>query len=176
MFSDFFQNKIARFLAKATFFYLLWFLIYELWLHPNQTLDLYVISLTVYVSKLILNVLGYEVFTGAERLIGIDGTGGLWIGDNCNGIVLFALFAGFIISFPGKVLNKTIYIILGIILIELVNILRVVALAILQTHSVFLMEFNHTYTFTIVIYGFIFLLWMMWVNKYSGAKTVSAGE
>lgn len=176
MLFNFFKNNIARFLGKAALFYLIWFLVYELWLHPDQTLDLYVINVTVYLSKLILTGLGYEVFTGAERLIGIDGTGGLWIGDNCNGMVLFALFAGFIISFPGKLLNKFIYIIIGVILIELVNILRVVVLAILQTHSVFLMEFNHTYTFTIVIYGFIFLLWMLWVNKYSGVQTILTGE
>lgn len=39
--------------------------------------------------------LGFPVFAGNNptiRTIGIDGTNGLWIGDPCNGLSLFALF------------------------------------------------------------------------------------
>lgn len=133
-------------------------------------MDLFVIDRTVDVSKWILETLGYTVFTGADRLIGIDGTGGLWIGDNCNGIALFALFTGFIIAFPGNNKRKVLYIVTGILLIELLNILRVVCLAILDTHSRAWTEINHTYTFTIIIYAFIFFLWMLWVNRISDKK------
>jgi exosortase family protein XrtF len=161
------KKPINRFLLLILAFYLGWYLIYNLWLHPAETLDLFVIDVTVAVSKKILELLGYTVFTGSDRLIGIDGTGGLWIGDNCNGIALFALFTGFIIAYPGNWKKKLYYIPIGIILIELMNILRVVLLAILDTHSRAWTEFNHTYTFTIVIYGFIFLMWMIWVNKVS---------
>ena len=54
-------------------------------------MDLFVIDKTIAFSKWILESLGYTVFTGAERVIGVDGTGGLWIGDNCNGVDLFEL-------------------------------------------------------------------------------------
>jgi exosortase family protein XrtF len=135
-------------------------------------MDLFVIDKTVAVSKWILEGLGYTVFTGSDRLIGIDGTGGLWIGDNCNGIALFSLFTGFIIAYPGNWKKKLYFIPLGILMIEILNILRVVFLAILDTHSRTWTEFNHTYTFTIIIYGFIFFLWMLWTNKISD-KTLS---
>ena len=67
--------------------------------------------------------MSYTVFTGVDRVIGIDGSGGLWIGDNCNGIALFGLFSGFIIAFPGKWWKKIIYIPIGIVLIEFVNVI-----------------------------------------------------
>jgi exosortase family protein XrtF len=162
------QNRIARFLITLFLFYIGWYLLYNLWLHPNEKLDLFVIDFTVIVSKWLLELLGYTVFTGADRLIGVDGTGGLWIGDNCNGIALFALFAGFIIAYPGSWKKKILFISAGILLIELLNIIRIVVLAILDTYSRAWTEINHTYTFTIVIYACIFFLWMLWTNRISG--------
>lgn len=137
-----------------------------------ETIDLIVIDCTIFLSKTILEALGYTVFTGVERVIGVDGTGGLWIGDNCNGIALFSLFAVFIIAYSGKPKAKIVYIILGILSIQLLNVLRVIGLAILDTHSRAWTEFNHTYTFNILIYGYIFFLWMLWVNKYGNTKTI----
>ena len=166
----FYKNPVIRFLINVFVLYIVWYCIYNLWLHPQQTIDLWVIDFTIHISKWILESLGYIIFTGADRLIGIDGTGGLWIGDNCNGIALFALFAGFIIAYRGKIAHKIIYIFLGIVGIEFLNILRVVALAILDTYSRTWTEFNHTYTFTFFIYAFIFMLWMLWVNKFSNTS------
>jgi exosortase family protein XrtF len=166
---QFLKNPIYRFLLLLLVCYLAWYLLYELWLHPQGTLDMMVIDFTIVLSKFILELLGYAVFTGTERVIGVDGTGGLWIGDNCNAIALFALFAGFIISFPGSWKKKLLYIPIGIVIIEILNVLRVVALAMLDTYSRKWTEFNHTYTFTIIIYGCIFLLWIIWVNRFSGA-------
>ncbi|MCW3082638.1 MAG: hypothetical protein JWP12_4 [Bacteroidetes bacterium] len=162
-----FKNPVVRFLISIFLLYLGWYCIYNLWLHPNETTDHFVVDVTITISKFILQSLGYVVFTGVDRVIGVDGTGGLWIGDNCNGIVLFAQFSGFIIAYPGNWKKKLIYIPTGIILIELMNVFRIVALAILDTHSRAWTEFNHTYTFTIIIYGFIFLMWMYWVNTQS---------
>lgn len=166
--TDLLKNPVVRFLLKAVLLYVAWFVIYELWLHPKQTVDLWVIDVTIGISKWILEMLGYTIFTGSERLIGVDGFPGLWVGDNCNGLVLFALFAGFVIAYPGPVLKKLIYIPIGILILQLLNIIRVVVLAIIQTYSLEMTQFNHTYTFTIIIYGAIFLLWMYWVNKLSG--------
>jgi exosortase family protein XrtF len=171
-----FQNRITRFLIGLFSFYVGWYLIYNLWLHPNEKLDLFVIDITVALSKWLLELFGYTVFTGTDRLIGVDGTGGLWIGDNCNGIALFALFAGFIIAYPGSWKKKVLFIPVGIILIQLLNVVRVVVLAILDTYSRAWTEFNHTYTFTIIIYGCIFYLWMLWTNKISDTSLKTKEE
>jgi exosortase/archaeosortase family protein len=165
-----FKNSIARFLTLIFILYMLWYGIYNLWLHPLGTIDFIVIDITIVISKWILELMNFTVFTGVERVIGVDGTGGLWIGDNCNGIALFALFSGFVIAYKGKVKYKIIYIILGVLSIELLNVFRIVGLAILDTYSRAWTEFNHTYTFNIIIYAYIFMLWMIWANKIADKK------
>lgn len=164
---SFLKNPVVRFLVIVFTLFILWYLVYNLWLHPAERLDLFVIDMTVSMCKWVLELLGYAVYTGADRLIGIDGSSGLWIGDNCNGIILFSLFSWFIVAYKGKIKYKLFFIPLGVLSIELLNVLRVVVLAILDTHSRSWTEFNHTYTFTIIIYGYIFFLWMLWVNRYS---------
>jgi exosortase family protein XrtF len=142
-------------------------MLYDLWLHPDGRADQHVIDLTLSLSQNILELLGYVVFTDGLRLIGIEGTSGLWIGDSCNAITLCALFSGFIIAYPGNTKRKILFCLAGITSIFLLNVLRVVILAIVDTYSRSLTEFNHNYTFMIVFYGFIFFLWYLWVNKYS---------
>ena len=132
-----------------------------------ETLDLFVIDKTITLCKWILELFNYIIFTGNDRLIGIDGSGGLWVGDSCNGISLFILFTGFIVAYKGNWKYKLVYIFLGIISIELMNVLRLVGLAILDTYNRAWTEFNHSYTFTIFIYSVIFILWIIWVNKFS---------
>lgn len=165
-------NFILTILVKLFLLYIGWFLIYNLWLHPKETIDLFVIDNTISVSKNILEALGYTVFTGADRLIGVDGSGGLWIGDKCNGITLFAVFTGFILAFPGETKHKFWFIPAGIISIHFLNILRIIVLAILDLHSRAWTEFNHTYTFNLIIYGFIFWLWILWINNFSPIRNL----
>lgn len=164
---SFLKNPTAKFLIYIFLFYFSWYLLYSLWIHPAETVDLFLIDITVSIVKWILELFHYTVFTGYDRLIGIDGTGGLWVGDNCNAAALFALFTGFIVAYKGNWKVKIIYISIGIIFIEVLNAVRLVALAIMLTYSRSLTEFNHSYTFTIIIYGFIFWLWVLWVNKFS---------
>jgi exosortase/archaeosortase family protein len=164
-------NPIFRFLFKVTGLYIFWFLLYEVWLHPTEKLDIWVIRSTLNLALKIIKVLGYATFSGKDRLLGIDGTNGLWMGDNCDCIELCALFAGFIIAFPSCWRKKLWFIPLGILSIYLLNVLRVVLLALVQKYfSNKWLEFNHTYTFTIVIYLFIFLLWYYWINKLALPK------
>jgi len=66
---------------------------------------------------------------------------------------------------------------MGIVLIFALNVLRVVGLAIVQKNvSEKWLEFNHTYTFTIIVYAFIFGLWLIWVNKIAGKKLFKSKE
>jgi len=129
-------------------------------------LDILVIKSTLKTSLFVLKIFGFQTFSGGDRLIGIDGANGLWMGDNCDCIELCALFAGFIIIFPGKWVKKLWFIPLGMLSVFLLNVLRVILLAIMQKNfSPKWLEFNHTYTFTIIVYLFIFCLWFYWLKK-----------
>jgi exosortase family protein XrtF len=167
------NEPVVRFLAFGFLLYITWFALYEWWIHPMQWVDKLVIDNTISLSRKILGWMGFVTEMSGDRIVKIVGTPGLFIGDSCNGISLFALFSIFIFSFPGKLVSKFLFVPAGIIFIHLMNVLRVVTLAIIETYSYSMTEFNHTYTFTIVIYGCIFMMWLYWINKYSAIRKVS---
>ena len=176
------ENKILFFLLKAFGLYLFWYILYDLWLHPKSTLDNLISTNLAYWSSLIIKSLGFiaidSVAASSENItvIGIDGTHGLWVGDPCNGITLFALFVGFIIAYPGKIKNKLWFIPLGLLSIHIINILRIVSLCLIVLYKPDSLAFNHTYTFTILVYAYVFWLWLIWSNKYSNQLNIGSSE
>lgn len=169
MLKEFKSNPYFRFTFYAILLYVVWYIIYEVWLHPSGIWDKLIISNLVLLTNSILEFLGYITIadTGdpAMRIVGIDGTNGIWIGDPCNGFSLFALFFIFIITYPGPWRQKLWYIPMGLILIHLINVLRIVALTIIADVNVEWLDFNHNYTFTILVYSVVFLLWYIWAKK-----------
>jgi exosortase family protein XrtF len=164
-------KALFRFLAYALGLYIAWFLFYELWLHPLEVVDLAVIKNAMSISKYLLSSLGYKISLVNSRQIIIENIGGLFIGDPCNGLNLFALFSGFIMAYPGPIKSKFIFIPIGIVGIHLLNVLRLTCLLLITLKAPAYMEFNHTFTFTILVYFFIFFLWMFWVNRYAKHET-----
>ncbi len=92
------------------------------------------------------------------------------VGRPCNGLELFALFAGFVIAFPGNWKHKLWYIPAGILVIHILNVMRVASLTLIQLNYPQYLQFNHKYTFTVLVYALTFWLWMIWVNKFSAAN------
>lgn len=154
----------------------MWFVVYEYYLNPHTLTDEYIIDNLADISKGILNFFGYEVTTeegtvlGFRKYIGITGFMKLYIGAPCDGFTLFILFFSFIVAFPGSAIHKIWYIPAGLLLIHLINALRVVALVLIVKANPEWLSFNHDYTFTILVYAFVFLLWWIWVNKFSPLK------
>ncbi|MCC7333019.1 MAG: archaeosortase/exosortase family protein [Flavobacteriales bacterium] len=164
------QDKfIAIFILKGISLYVLWYLIYDNWLLKDGFVDHFLIDHLVKSTSSILKIVGYKVFEYSDA-VGVDGTHGVLIGAPCNGLSLFALFAGFIIIFPGNWKKKVIFISIGILFIHIINIFRLVALALVVVYKPESLEFNHKYTFTVLVYVFIFILWIIWVNKFALKK------
>lgn len=160
-------NKfIYLFIAKALVAYLIWFFLYEQWLLKVGWLDNLIIDNLIFLTELLLQLFNFEYFTYGHS-IGIDGSHGVYVGIPCNGIDLISLFAGFIIIFNGSWKNKIWYIPLGIIIIHFLNVIRIFALILIENSNPELLEFNHKYTFTILLYIIVFVGWMLWVRKYS---------
>jgi exosortase family protein XrtF len=163
-----FNNKITRFFTFAIVLYVTWFVLYELVIKPYTTVDENLISLIIAQASFVLRLCGYHTYQDLEdkdmQLMGIDGAHPIWIGSPCNAMTLFAFFTLFVLAFPGRVKSKLWFIPLGIILIHIANLLRVMGLALINFYAPQYLEFNHTYTFTILVYALIFSLWMWWVN------------
>ncbi|MCI5057105.1 MAG: exosortase family protein XrtF [Flavobacteriales bacterium] len=176
-----FSNPLVKFVLKAVILFIGWYLVYELWLHPKTQIDLLIINNLIFFASAILKGMGYELINldhvdPTIRTIGIDGTHGLWVGDPCNGLSLIALYAGFIISFPGNWKVKLAFIPSGILLIHILNIFRIVGLCLVTLYYPDWLDFNHTYTFKILIYAVIFLLWYIFATRFTPIREAKKGH
>lgn len=165
------SNAFVKFIVAAGFLYLILYLLYQFVVKRYTFYDQKFIGWIIESADLVLKTLGYTTFKVLQdhdfQVIGIDGSNGVWVGSNCNAITLFTLFAVFIIAYPGNQRDKWWFVPAGIVAIHVLNILRVTALAIIANAYPEYLSFNHTYTFTFLVYSFIFFLWMFWVNKFS---------
>ncbi len=165
------SNAFVRFITVAGFLYLLLYLIYQFVVKRHTFYDQKFITNIILGAEYILKILGYKTFKALQdmdvQVVGIDGSNGVWVGSNCNAITLFSLFAVFIIAYPGNQKHKFWYVPAGILAIHLLNILRVTALAMIANSYPQYLNFNHTFTFTFLIYSFIFVLWIIWVNRFA---------
>jgi exosortase family protein XrtF len=171
-----FKNKTTRFFILAFALYFVWYLTHELVIKPYTAIDEKLISLIVSNSADFLKALGFNTYQSYEdkdmQLVGVDGAHPVWIGAPCNALTLFMFFTLFIMAFPGSIKKKLWFIPMGIIIIHIANVLRVSALALISFYAPTYLEFNHTYTFTIIVYGIIFLLWMWWVKISLNNKVI----
>jgi exosortase family protein XrtF len=172
------SNAFTRFILISGGLYFCLYLIYQFVVKKYTYYDQQFISYIIYSADFVLHAFGFETFKSIQavdfQVVGVDGSNGVWIGSNCNAIKLFGLFTVFVVAYPGAVKHKLWYIPFGIVLIHVLNILRVAALAVIAKTAPAYLDFNHTYTFTLIVYGFIFLLWMIWVNRFSNSNTNDA--
>ena len=169
------SNAFVRFIITAGSLYFLLYLIYQFVVKRYTYYDQAFIGFIINSADVVLMDIGYKTFKVLQdhdyQVIGIDGSNGVWVGSNCNAITLFTLFAVFIIAYPGNQKHKFWFVPLGIIIIHVINILRVVALAMIANAYPHYLNFNHPFTFTFLVYSFIFGLWMLWVNKFASEPT-----
>lgn len=87
--------------------------------------------------------------------------------EGCNSVSVIILFASFIIAFAGRLRTTFFYILAGSVFLYVVNLFRIVILSMGLYHYPWRSEELHTIVFPLIIYGMVFLLWMVWVNRFS---------
>jgi exosortase family protein XrtF len=160
-----------KFILTASVVYLFCYLIYELVIKKYTLIDEYIIRIIIENTDDILRRLDFKTFKTTElndfQIIGIHGSIGVWVGKACDAISLFIVFSVFILAFPGNQRDKWWFVPFGILTIHILNVIRVVGLTIITYYAPEWLEFNHTYAFTFLVYSYILLLWIWWVNKYA---------
>ncbi|TYB77972.1 exosortase family protein XrtF [Bizionia saleffrena] len=90
--------------------------------------------------------------------------------EGCNSVSVIILFVSFVVAFSGTVKTTITYLFVGALVVYLVNLVRIVILSIglyrYPEHS----DFLHSVVFPALIYGIVFLLWMLWVNRFSNIR------
>ena len=87
--------------------------------------------------------------------------------EGCNGLSVIILFSAIVVAFSGKLKQTILFIIIGSLMIHLLNVLRIAMLCVLIYDFPQHEEILHGVIFPLIIYGFVFLLWVIWVNKFS---------
>jgi exosortase family protein XrtF len=151
--------------------YTAWYLSYEFVLKPQTHLDESIIDLLTKGSDALLNIFGFETKVFDDGIwrthVAIQGSKGVTVGAPCDGLVLFALFTVFVISYPGPWKHRLWFIPVGLAVIQLLNTCRIAALAWIVHYNEAWLAFNHDYTFTVFVYGVVFGFWYIWVNRFS---------
>jgi len=173
---------IRLFLGKALLFFVAWKIIYVGFLLDSKILDY---PLTTHVGEASTELLnrfssmsGFEAVREAKTTlyegeyttveaseIYHNGKSILHIADVCNGLELIVLYIGFIVCMPSNFWRKVLYIILGAILLDMVNIFRCIGLIYLREYFELYFDFAHKYLFKTAVYGVTFLLWMLFARK-----------
>ncbi len=180
------KNKIPLpirlFLGKALLLFVAWEIIYGVFLFDSQFLDRILTTHVGESSVIFLNNFtsmdgfsakteGWSSTYAGEALenkvsaIYHDDYMVLYIANACNGLSLMALYVGFIICMPSKFLRKILYIVLGLLALDLINILRCVGLIYLREYFYVYFEFAHHYLFKATVYTATFLIWMLFCRK-----------
>ncbi len=87
--------------------------------------------------------------------------------EGCNAINVIILFIAFVASFSGKLKPTLLFVFGGSVIIYILNIVRIAALCVLMYHFPEWENFLHGVIFPLFIYGVVFLLWIIWVFKFS---------
>lgn len=87
--------------------------------------------------------------------------------EGCNAMSVMILFVAFIIAFKGRLKQTILFILAGILIIHILNVLRIALLTIALFHYPEYEHILHGVIFPLFIYGVVFGLWVLWVQKFS---------
>lgn len=91
--------------------------------------------------------------------------------EGCNGLSVIILFISFVVAFSGKKITTVLFLIGGSVLIYILNVVRIALLCILIYYYPEQEHILHGVLFPLFIYGVVFMLWIIWVNKFSKYAT-----
>lgn len=128
-------------------------------------------------TKTLLNVVGYPVVAEPHdkelsiKLL-VHNVYTARVIEGCNSVSIIILFIAFVIAFPGPFKATLLYAITGSFIIYSVNVLRIAFLTMALYKYPYEQKILHNLLFPSIIYGLIFLLWVVWVNVFSNYKKI----
>ena len=109
-------------------------------------------------------------FRSDQPVIWFDNTWGLSVNESCSGFKQIAQFMLLILFFPGSWKNKTWFIPAGMIVIYLTNLFRLTTVSLVLNYHPNYAHVTHNYVLRSLFYVVIFILWLLWINKFGGKK------
>ncbi|MEZ4779667.1 MAG: exosortase family protein XrtF [Flavobacteriaceae bacterium] len=121
-------------------------------------------------STAVLNSLGYISKVEANKdlpslQLWVEETEVGTIIEGCNSLSIIILFISFVVAFSAPIKKTLLFLFAGAVLIYSVNLIRIAVLAIALYQYPQHQEFLHTVVFPGIIYGLVFVLWVLWVQR-----------
>jgi exosortase/archaeosortase family protein len=114
-------------------------------------------------SAQIINWLGYNAITNNYQML-VAGHGIIQIVYSCLGLGLMSFFAAFVLSYPAGWKSRLIFLFCGLVMIQLLNIVRFILLALFWDKKTALIADHHT-IFNLIIYILIAVSLFLWVKE-----------
>lgn len=112
------------------------------------------------------HVLNMKISTHSCTIQFAANNGTLTINSGCSGLKQFAQFALLMMLYPGPWKHKLWYIPVGIAIVHLTNLFRITGLSIVLVEWPWHWDFSHDYLFRPFFYVVIFLMWVIWEEKF----------
>mgnify|MGYP006175249139 CR=1 FL=1 len=164
------------FLGKFLVFYIFFALIYRLYLNQYDSTKYEVDPISESVAYQTVGVINF--FGGDARTFHHDLEPSMKILykekysariiEGCNAISVIIMFAAFIFAFSNGFKRTISFILIGSFIIYGLNIVRIALLTYALYYYPEYEELLHGTVFPLFIYGVVFLLWILWVTKFSG--------
>lgn len=113
------------------------------------------------------DVLIQKSLSGSFLQVWYNKTNVVRIVEGCNAVSVMILFVSFVLAFSGKLKTTLLFILSGILFIYILNVVRIAILTILLFRFPEKEHLLHGVLFPLIIYGLVFILWIVWVNKFS---------
>lgn len=164
-------RAIFRFLGFFLGTYLLLGFFYALYLHYFQQDNHpdFVTELVAKQSSMLLSGFGFagsvvpDAGMPAMKLL-VNNMPVAIIVEGCNAVSIIILFVSFVISLAQDFKKTFLFLFVGMVLIYTVNIIRIALLSFLLYKYPEHTEFLHGVVFPGIIYGMVFLLWVIWIR------------
>lgn len=89
------------------------------------------------------------------------------IRNGCNGVEAMLIFLAAVLAFPASWKSRLAGLALGILAIQLVNLIRVVALFLTGVYFPRIFDTSHTVIWQTIVILFGVLLWIFWANRFA---------
>lgn len=168
-------KPFLTFVAKFFLIYIVLSALYGFYLDQFDKATFEPDAITTLVSeqtKFLVNLMGQDATTVPHELeashkFAVHGKFVARIVEGCNAVSVMILFVAFVVAFKGKLKHTILFCLVGILIIHVLNVLRIALLVLALYYYPQYQEVLHGTIFPLVIYGVVFILWVIWVNKYS---------
>lgn len=172
-------RSVVRFVVLFMGSYLVMSLIYGRyldWSEGGAFSPDYITELVSLQTMALLDTIGYNAQIIPDQALPsmnlyLEGIYLVRIIEGCNAISVIILFASFVVAFAQKWKKTLIFLLAGSVLIYSVNVIRIAVLSIALLHYPEQEHLLHGVVFPAMIYGMVFLLWMVWIRSLQPKKT-----